>query len=364
MQLQKRIYKESELVDKICSKAQKRAYQEHRYFSSGKSRTMFLNELSKYCEFEYNRSAREYKIVDVFQYQKIPAILQRSIYQYLAPLIINELLFGDSDDEYRIVAVMTDFIKTIGIVNKNYYTAKYNQQAVVNNMDFSSDVLYDYFNKVDNCISEYMKRCIGYLVEIKCISFEKIYMLRTLPTQAEIVNGHIVVKVSDNRKATDDEIKLYLKLSDQAAQEVEIENEREKWYGLKKKKYNKVLNSLLREHNIVSFCRSIELRIIDIEKCKFVLKEYAKDKTIEQRKNEIGIMLKSIVDANAEKRVLKDLELKEDYLDQFKELSRITLLHDAENIMKMLPSVSDKRIQSKMQDKFNFTIEYAMSGGE
>jgi len=199
---------------------------------------------------------------------------------------------------------------------------------------------------------------------MNCVIYNETHMIRTFPKQAEIENGHVIVEPSQVRRATDDEMKLYSKLVDRASKKAGIENEQEKWYGKKAAKYNKILTALLKDNNIMFVCRSFELWRVDTDKCKYLMKEFAKDMTIEQRKQEIGVVLKTMMDSNAEKRLLKNPALGTDYLEQFQKLSDITLLYDADNIMKQLPSAKNKSTQEMMQDKFNFEIEYALSGGE
>ena len=366
MKLKLITYKERDLVNLICTDAQKRAYQDKGHFPSGKHRSMFLDKLSQYCEYDYIADKREYAITEIFDYPKtlMESRIHKGIYQYLAPLILNEVLFGDKSKERKAVITSMDLAKIIGVVNDNYDTVKYNQDAMEIDLGFSSCVLAEYFNKADNRIDDYIRRCIKYLKSMNCVIYNETHMIRTFPKQAEIENGHVIVEPSQVRRATDDEMKLYSKLVDRASKKAGIENEQEKWYGKKAAKYNKILTALLKDNNIMFVCRSFELWRVDTDKCKYLMKEFAKDMTIEQRKQEIGVVLKTMMDSNAEKRLLKNPALGTDYLEQFQKLSDITLLYDADNIMKQLPSAKNKSTQEMMQDKFNFEIEYALSGGE
>ena len=47
-------YNEVTLVDKICTDAQKRSYHRKEKFASGKHRSMFLDTLSRYCDYEFD----------------------------------------------------------------------------------------------------------------------------------------------------------------------------------------------------------------------------------------------------------------------------------------------------------------------
>jgi len=119
MKLKLITYKERDLVNLICTDAQKRAYQDKGHFPSGKHRSMFLDKLSQYCEYDYIADKREYAITEIFDYPKtlMESRIHKGIYQYLAPLILNEVLFGDKSKERKAVITSMDLAKIIGVVN-------------------------------------------------------------------------------------------------------------------------------------------------------------------------------------------------------------------------------------------------------
>ncbi len=55
------------------------------------------------------------------------------------------------------------------MVNSNYTKMKYNQDSVVIDMDFDANILSEYFNKADNRIDDYIRRCIKYLAAMNCV---------------------------------------------------------------------------------------------------------------------------------------------------------------------------------------------------
>lgn len=86
------------------------------------------------------------------------------------------------------------------------------------------------------------------------------------------------------------------------------------------------------------------------------------EKTIEQRRKEIGIVLKTIMDTNAEKRSEKNQALGDNYIEQFRKLSDITLPYGADDVLKLLPSVQEKDCQEVMKEKYGYEIEYGIGG--
>ena len=63
-------YNEGVLVDKVCSEAQKRAYHKKEKFVNSTYRRMFLDSLSKYCDYEYDPETNKYRVLEVYKYPK------------------------------------------------------------------------------------------------------------------------------------------------------------------------------------------------------------------------------------------------------------------------------------------------------
>ena len=54
VKLKRGTYNESSLVDKVCSEAQRKSYHHKERFASGKHQSMFLDTLTRYCDYEYD----------------------------------------------------------------------------------------------------------------------------------------------------------------------------------------------------------------------------------------------------------------------------------------------------------------------
>lgn len=367
MRLKKGSYNESTLVDKVCSEAQRRSYHKKEKFVSGKYQSMFLDSLARYCDYEYDTENKKYIITEVFKYPKTlyESKIHKGIYQYLAPLILNEVLFGEGRASRKTVITSMDLARAAEVINVNYDNAKYNQDAMQIDLGFPQSILVEFFNKADSRIDDYIRQCIKYLSGMNCVIYNETHMIGIMPTTADIENGHVIVKPPEVRRATDDEMKLYSKLVEQASRKAKITSNSEKWYGKKAARYNTELTRLLRENGIMFVCRAFELWKVDEKRCKDIMRSFAEEgKTIDQRKQEIGTVLKLIMDENAEKRLIKNPRLGENYLEQFKRLSDMTLLYGADDIMKMLPSAKGKDIQDDMRNRYGLEIEYTISGGQ
>jgi hypothetical protein len=358
-------YNESVLVDKVCTDAQRKAYRKKNKFVNSTYRKMFLDTLSRYCDYEYDAESKKYRITEVFDYPITLAEsrIHKGIYQYLTPLILNEVLFGEESTNRKAVITSVDLARSVGMINENYNVAKFNQDAMQTDLDFSSAVLAEYFNKADNRMDEYIRRCIKYLKSMNCVIYNETHMISLLPQEVEIENGRIIIKPHTIRRATDDEMKLYASLVDQAAKQAKITSDNEKWYGKKALKYRNTLTALLREHNIEFVCRAFELWRVDTDRCKSIMRSFA-DKTIDQRRHEIGYLMQTVMDTNAENRLIKNPSLGANYLEQFKKLSDIVMPPDAEDIRPKLKSIKEQDLQEKLKNKYNYEIEYAISGGE
>lgn len=355
VRLKKGEYNEVTLVDKICTDAQKKSYHRKEKFASGKHRSMFLDTLARYCDYEFDAEKKKYVVTEVFSYPKTlsDAKIHKGIYQYLAPLILYRVLYEKSRRE---VITSLDMASGISLINSNYNTMKFNQDAVNTDMGIPLQIVSEYFNKADNRIDDYIRQCIKYLASMNCVIYNEVHMIGIIPEQVNVDGTEVYIKPGVVRLATKEEMKLYSELDEKASRKAGIRTNNEKWYGKKAARYNSELSALLRKHRIWFVCRAFEVWRLDTERCKEVLKSFS-DMTISQRKKEVGMALKYILDANAENRAEKK-QLCDNYIEHFKHLSDLTLNPAAENIRDKLPSANKKSYQEKAQEKYGFHIVY------
>ena len=94
---------------------------------------MFLDTLARYCDYEYDMSTKKYTVLEVYKYPKslYDSKIHKGIYQYLAPLILYEVLFGEGYKDRKAVITSMDLAQVVSMVNSNYTKMKYNQDSVV-----------------------------------------------------------------------------------------------------------------------------------------------------------------------------------------------------------------------------------------
>lgn len=357
--LKKGSYLESTLVDKICSERQKLSYHKNNKFAGGKNRSGFLKVLSRYCEFEYDPDKKRYIITNTYDIPQSPYTdkMHKGIYEYLAPLILFHVYY-EADDQ-KFTGTSADLARSIKVVNHNYNVMKYNQEDVKLSLGLDKNIILEYFSKLDNCVAEYLSRCLKYLESTGAIGYSETRMIGVMPKNAVIDNWHIIVEPAEIRKATEQEIRDYFEMSGKVSEELHIISNQEKWYGKKGLRYKTEISRLLRSEGLLFMCKAFEISVKDAECCKNIFRSF-RDKTIGQRQQEVGMILKAIMDGNAEKRAARKQNLKVDYIGQFKQLSDITLLYDAEDIFKSLPSVKDKNYQDILHERYGYAVEYGL----
>lgn len=334
-------YSECTLVDKVCTSAQQRSYHMREKFTSSKQREMFLDRLSCYCEFEYDSETKKYKIKQIFKYPKTAAEtkIHKDIYQYLTPLILDTIINSKSRQSIFSVYELT---RDTNIVNQNYEPMKFAQNEVSSCLLIPRKTVSEYFDKADYYIHNRIKQCIQYLSETNCIFFNEIRIIKKVTfTDVQVnLNGCKSKGKPEIRKATDDELDLYAKLLEIADNEVGIKSNQDRWYGKKARAFWDTLSRLLRDHNIAYITKGFEIFRVHLDRCKEIMQTF-NDKPLDQYRREIGAILKAISDNNANNRIKdgKRIDFDEYYLENFKNLSEISLLYGAKNIIEQIPSL-------------------------
>lgn len=346
-------YSESTLVDKVCTAAQQQSYHRKNKFANSKQRSMFLDRLSCYCEFECNSDTRKYKIKRVFKYPKTKAEIKvrQGIYQCLTPLILDKVL-NNCDGRWTIFSTF-DLAENCCMFNRNYTMMKFNQKAVETDLKIPEFTTSEYFNKSDDRIDYYIRQCIKYLTEMNCVVFDEVHIIERY--NEELVSDEenddvLKLRTKEKHKATKEEMDLYTSLIEIASKKAGVRNNSDKWYGKTALRYQTELSRLFNKHKIKYVCRGFELWRVDTDRCKEILDSF-KEKSMNQYRQEIGTLLKIIMDENAEERIKKRRSLDEYYLEHFKDLSDITLLYDAPDIAPRLPSA--KSYEEKIQEQAN-----------
>ena len=365
IKLRKGKYTEKTLVNKLCTSAQIESYAKKDKFASGKHQSMFLDTLSRYCEYEYNGENKTYKITKVYKNPKTitQSRLHKGIYQYLAPLILNEMV-NHHDENHKARLTVFDLANKIAMVNQNYNYVKFNQEQTGEDLDIPYYIMHEYFNKTDHQIDEFMRRCIKYLTSENCVIANEVYVIQTAEKKAEVdKNTVLITKNKDTHTASDEEMDLYARLLEKASKISSAYTNYDQWYGKNSRKFKRALKQLLDEHGINYVCRGFEMWYVDLEKCEDMLKEFS-DISLEDRTKMLGVVFKLMIDENAEKRAKSKSQLNSGYIEHFKSLSALTVLQDSDDIRKYLKSWKSQ--PERLIEKANgMSIEYReLNNGE
>lgn len=355
MELHKRTYSEKSLVDKLCTDAQKASYEKKGKFASGKHKSMFLDKLSTYCEYEYDKETKQYTITNLYDTPQTmaQARLHKGIYQFLAPLILNEMI-NNHDENHKARLTVFDLAKKIAMVNNNYDCVKFNMEQVGAELDIPFYEMYEYFNKTDLQIDEYLRRCIKYLRSENCVIANEVHVIQTFENRIELSdNIALITKEKDVHTASDDEMDLYSRIVEKASKATKANTNYEQWYGSNSGKFKKTLKKMLEENGIDYVCRGFEMWYIDLDKCKKMLDEYTEKISLQDTVKMLGEVFKLIIDENAANRASKK-SLDTSYVEHFKSLSSLTILYESEDIRKNLSEWKSR--SEKLREKGNNII--------
>ena len=118
------IISEHELVELYGSEAQKKSYFDNGRFI-GSYKTALFKKINKYCDVKpikrKNQIENMYKIIKVYKYP-LPSNydkMQKSLYKYIVPLILNSLINGH-DKNNSIEITVGKWAREINMINRNY----------------------------------------------------------------------------------------------------------------------------------------------------------------------------------------------------------------------------------------------------
>lgn len=344
------LYLEKTLVNLICTPAQKKEYYKRGRFPNSQKQNMFWNRLSRYCEFEY--IAGKYKIKHVFDSPITDSEIRihKGIYQYLAPLILDIVLKNTDNNK----SIVTSFAlaRDSDLINRNYGYMKARQDAVVTDLQIPKTTVFEYFINTDSRIDDYIEQCVKYLESLNCILYEKVYLIAVEgKLSSEGAEKAINVECQiDCHRASENEVSLYANLVDEASRAAGVVNASDRFYGKTGAKYKAILDKLLEQNGIRYMVRAFQLYRVNADRCRKILATF-NDKSLDERRRDIGAVFKVIIDGNAEKRSAERPRADKNFIENFKNLSEITLLYGAEDIRPKMPSA--KSYKDIMADKAN-----------
>lgn len=337
MELKKGKITEAELVAQYGSDTQKKSYAANGKLLTKNKRTL-LTKLSRYCTIK-DLGQREYRITQVYDYP-LPsnwAKMNKSLYQYIIPLILNSLINGH-DQNNKINITVGKWAREINMVNRNYNLIKYNPNDGSAETKIALDTINEFYDKADYMINWYITNALDYLKSAGLIIWRESNRVSVEVSDESATidqNGNVRVNINiDNHQASEDEMEYYAECIDVADKECDIENAKERYYSHKSKKFNEILKQELYKRKIKSIYKTYEAYYINLDKCKGLLNHFGKvnyQTLINKFNRDFSQMIIENADKrfenNAKKYLYRD---KSEYKSCFSSLCDITINNKAD----------------------------------
>ena len=187
------IITEKELVELFGSQSQKKSFYEKGRLA-GSYRTALFKKLNKYCTIKELKKKKDgenlYKITEVYKYP-LPANydkMQKSIYKYIVPLILNSLINGH-DKNNSIEITVGKWAREINMINHNYNLVKYNREDTSKEVQIRLDTINEFYDKADHMINWYISNALDYLKSAGLIIWREV--------------NQVTIEESDNKSIID-----------------------------------------------------------------------------------------------------------------------------------------------------------------
>lgn len=337
-------FTEKELVELFGSDAQKKSYKKNGHFVS-KYKTSLFKKINKYCvieEREKENRKHTYEITEVYKYP-LPnnfTKMQKSIYKYICPLILNYLIENEHSKNKRISITVGKWARKIDMVNRNYCLVKYNKEGTAKEIQYPIELISEFIDKTGDMIDYYITTALDYLQSAGLIIWRETYHLNIEVSYTENVvideNGNVSLPLQIiNRQANNEEMMYYDKCVNIADKAANIKNYTERYYSKKSKLFNEVLKRELYKRGIKRVYRTYETYYIDPDKCKFILNQFPQT---DRKKliNDFNEEFTTMIIENASKRFNKFpgkylyCDGEDDYIQCQKGLCEMTICNETE----------------------------------
>ena len=268
---------EKELVMMYGSDAQKKSYEENGCFR-GTYKNALLKKVSRYCDIK-DLGNRTYKISKVYDYP-LPANfnkMNKSLYKYIVPLILNSLINGH-DKNNSIEITVGKWAREINMVNHNYNLVKYNREDTSKETQIRLDTINEFYDKADHMINYYISNALDYLKSAGLIIWREVNRVNIEESDEKSVidqNGNIEVNINiTSHQATKEEMEYYSQCVAIADKEANIENAGERYYSQKSTHFKDVLKRELYKRKIKCIYSTYEAYYVHLDKCQALLSQF------------------------------------------------------------------------------------------
>lgn len=362
-----------ELLEHFGTKKQIESYIKDKRLG-GNAKKRILTKAKKFCDIE-DLGKGKYIIHKTYNIPQDDPILplKKGLYQYLTPLVLSKLL--DDDEQFKTTLPFLGWARKFDMINDNYSLLKYNQEQGSVALNINPDIMFEYFDKIDDCIKYYLQECLSILSDPKglnLIDFDSIKMVKkayVTPVNKDDGGVEVICKYEDE-VVSDDDRKFIYECEAIAKEKAGITNNREKFYGVKSYIYKRELKSLLSKRNILFmysayniYCKDSKELTKALEKFQTnisnrdefikVFNKYFADyleRTAQNRQNR-EIQKKNEVTADNIKYI-KEYRLIEEYLKDYRGLLDATMFKDTP----VLDIVNENDIHTILTE-FNISVK-------
>ena len=362
-----------EFLEMFGTEKQKTDYIINKKLNSGIKKRL-LSKAQKYCEIE-DLTQGKYKIHRIFDIQREDELipLLKGISKYLTPLILIKVLHEyKKDSNFKITLPFLGWARKFEMVNENYPLLKYHQKQTSQHLNIDEAIVFEYFDKMDDCIKYYLEKCLTTLSKksgLDLLEFDSITMVRKRILEQDITNEGIDIRCGEcDEIISDDDRKFVYDCEILAKEKAGITDNKEKFYGIKSIIYNRELKKLLIERDIMFtyrayniYCKNEEATtkvlskfngIVDYNNENFI--QSFNDTFIDYIKNKATARHKQEIEKLNEKNVnfLKQYRLTETYISDFKSLSELTIHKDAKDFKGIIKT----NVLEEILDKHNIKV--------
>ena len=333
LNLKGRVISEKRLIEIFGTPTIMNNYKENGHFIRN-DKYRLMDKAKRFCNI-VEKENKQYYISDFYNNPRPSNFekMNKDLYQYICPLILDALVNGKEADEKRKCTLTVGlWAREIQMVNYNYEIIKEaGIKKIENEFKIRYNTYYDFYNRCDEAIDYYIIQALKYLYSAGLIIWRDVYFVQPVTPIIE-KDGEIYEKKEKPkvRQATEDEMKFYAKCVEIADEKANITNAKERYYSTKASCFRETLIKELNKGGILYIFKSYEAYYVNRDRCKAVLDMFDVSDNILDNFNAAFI---SKLATNADARKLQPkFRSNDNYIDEFLSLCDMTINNKTENL--------------------------------
>lgn len=293
-----------------------------------------MDKVKRFCKV-VEKDNKQYYISDFYDNPRPSNFdkMNKDLYQYICPLILDALVNGKEADEKRKCTLTVGlWAREIQMVNYNYDIIKNaGIKKIEKEFDICCNTYYDFYNRCDEAIDYYIIQALKYLHSAGLIIWRDVYFIQPVTPTIE-KDGDVYEKIEKPkvRQATEDDMKFYAKCIEIADEKANITNAKERYYSTKASHFRDVLIKELNKGGILYIFKSYEAYYVNRDRCKTVLNMFDVNDNILDNFN-AAFIDKLSTNADTRKSQPK-FQSNDNYIDEFLSLCDMTINNKTENL--------------------------------